>query len=265
MSLLKLGVCVHPAYTDGQYANGAKTLAALKMLGVSSVRCAAPNPFGNTEGQNNLAILAQGGIDFCFTCETLADVANLAAFAGKHPGSVRYVEGPNEVDNGLSKTPAKAQAARSAAVALMVQIYAAVKASAVLKAVPVVNFTSQTGTVGKSDRSNAHIYPSGANPPEAWIKQAWAAHVAATPKEPLVVTEFGYPTLGAVTNADQAKWVAQGYQDLVSLGAEFVYAYQLVDGYPDATDTNYQNHFGLFNLDWTPKPAAAAIAALLKA
>jgi hypothetical protein len=47
--------------------------------------------------------------------------------------------------------------------------------------------------------------------------------------------------------------------DAAQLGAKQTFIYQLLDAYPDPSGANQEDHFGLFRLDNSPKPAAVAI------
>jgi hypothetical protein len=81
-----------------------------------------------------------------------------------------------------------------------------------------------------------------------------------------VVTEAGYYTMPdnqyGVNNDVQARYILDMIMDSVSQGLHGLYIYELCDDASDPNDTNVQDHFGLFNSDYTPKPAATAIANL---
>ena len=87
---------------------------------------------------------------------------------------------------------------------------------------------------------------------------------AVSPGKDFIITETGYhtkinPSGGGwegVSEDVQAKLVLNTYMSGVELGAKKVYIYQLLDAY---AGNSQEEHFGLFRLDNSPKPAATAI------
>jgi hypothetical protein len=65
-----------------------------------------------------------------------------------------------------------------------------------------------------------------------------------------------------VDEEHQAAMLINGWFDAAALGISRVYIYQLMDGQPDEAAPNQENHFGLFRLDGSPKPAATAFRTL---
>jgi hypothetical protein len=113
--------------------------------------------------------------------------------------------------------------------------------------------------------ANVHIYPAGKTLRDK--ASTVAARVKAHGRGKIWLTEWGY-TNGAgtafreVSEEDQAArlvgdiaWI-NGRKDI-----ERAFIYTLVD-YPG--DGEY-NQFGLFNEDWSPKPAAEAVRAAIRA
>lgn len=262
------GVDTHINYTDGGYANIAKDLASLQYLGINRVRDAAPTPAN--QGQDHLHDAASAGTKFVFYAQGADDpavvVQRLHAFAVAHPGSIIGIEGPNEVNNwpvtykGLTGT-AGAQAYQAA-------LFNAVNGDPLLKDIPVIGFTDYPNHASVSDYNNIHPYPKNGDAPRNTIAQDKADQEAVDPGKPFIATEGGYHTsLTADTSGGwegvsagvQAKLLLNFYMDSAQLGAKGTYVYELLDAYPDPGGADQEKHFGLFNLDYSPKPAATAI------
>ncbi len=76
------------------------------------------------------------------------------------------------------------------------------------------------------------------------------------------ITEYGQPTTGSYTQAQQAAFI----QDFIEAwqnqtGAGPIYIYTTRDA--DTGSSNIEDNFGLFETDWTPKPAAQVLADLI--
>lgn len=91
---------------------------------------------------------------------------------------------------------------------------------------------------------------------------------AATPNKPVVVSEWGQTTAGksgqqGCDEATQAKYILNQMFDIAAKGIYRAYLYQLMDdtadGDPKGT-VGTEAHFGIFNWQWQPKPAARALA-----
>ncbi|WP_152047658.1 calcium-binding protein [Aureimonas psammosilenae] len=265
-----MGVATHIDYTDGGYANIGQSLKALKYLGVDHLRDASPNPVSDPSGQGHLGDAAAAGMKFVFIAQGNVDpatvVSRLHAFEAAHPGAIAGIEGPNEVNNwpvtyhGLSGT-AGAQAYQK-------DLFAAVNADQLLKNVPVLGFTDYPVHASDSDWNNTHPYPKNGSQPWADIANNKAAQDAVDPGKPFAITEVGYhtsltaDTAGGWEGVDetvQAKLLLNTYMDAALQGSKGTYLYQLLDAYPDPSNNNQETHFGLFRLDYSPKPAATAI------
>ncbi|MCJ2021812.1 calcium-binding protein, partial [Methylobacterium sp. E-065] len=271
----KLGVNTHIIYNDGQYADIAQDLRDVQYLGITNLRDAAPNAATAGQdaaiaGQNNLAAAAQAGMKFDFIVQGSVNpvdaVKQIHAFVVAHPGSVTGIEGPNEVNNfpvtyhGLTGT--------AAAQAYQQDLYTAVKADPILKDVPVLSFTDFPAPKTASDMNNIHLYNKIGGQPRGDISGADASVSSIDPGKPIAITELGYQTSIAAGIANkwegvdentQAKLILNSVLDAAQLGPSKIYLYQLLDAYSDPQNTNIENHFGLFHLDNTPKPAATAL------
>jgi hypothetical protein len=266
-----LGTVTHVMYNQTPYANIQKVQEALSYTGIVNVRDMAP--MGDT---SKLDYLAGHGTRFDFVIganmvAALPDtVHELEVFLQKHPGSISSIEGMNEVNN----WPAKYKGKDGFAAAVLVQqdLYTAVKASPILKSIPVYNLTLGAGTPsdyaklgdlsGFADQGNAHIYfPRGAPPSAIWDK-AYLGARASTPRLPAaVVTETGYTTAKnsphGVDETTQAKYILTLIAEVWSKKVPRTFIYELVNDSQD--ESNWTGGLGLYRYDWTAKPAATAV------
>jgi hypothetical protein len=122
-----------------------------------------------------------------------------------------------------------------------------------------VMFDPNMSLAGMADYSNTHPYPSYGAEPGSFITNAHGLPVPG----PSVITEDGYET--DPNNSNGVSQVVQAQDDLKILldaynaGVSQTYLYELLDEKPDSSNTNPQMHFGVFNNNNTPKPAAVAI------
>ncbi|WHU45947.1 cellulase family glycosylhydrolase [Gordonia sp. L191] len=91
--------------------------------------------------------------------------------------------------------------------------------------------------------------------------QALMAQYGDTAKK-IWITEYGEPTTGSYTQAQQAAFI----QDFIEAwqnqtGAGPIYIYTTRD--TDTGSSNVEDNFGLYETDWTPKPAAQVLADLV--
>lgn len=261
-----IGINTHMQYTDGDYRNYADVIADLDYLGIDLVRDSVPNPNTAGHGGVNFAYLAAAGIRFDFNIKGAdsdfdAVMGRLTAFIEAHPGSVVAVEGANEVDNyPVSYNGLTGQAA---AVALQEDFYDWAKSEPLLNGVAVYDTTGTT-TDTPADVENVHVYPRYGSQPYDRLAATVAKLEAASPGQPIVITEAGYYTLpgqgwGGVDQHTQAIYTVNLLLDTALLGVQTTYLYQLLDAYADPNGTNIDKHFGLFDVDNNPKEAATAL------
>jgi hypothetical protein len=263
-----LGVNTHMHYTDGDYADFKAVLDNLRYLGMRHVRDGVPNPDVPGWGALNYRFLAEAGFKFNLIAsggdvDLKQTVELISTFARAYPGSLVSIEGPNEVNN----WPVKFAGLTGdvAAVAFQGALYDAVKADPLLQHLPVYNLTSWPSLVGKSDFSNFHTYSFKGNQPYADLKKGVREFRTLMPGKQVVVTEIGYYTLpkgpgwGGVDEDTQAKMTLNLVFDAALLGVRRTYIYQLLDAYPDPNGTDMEKHFGLFDINHQPKPAAIAM------
>ena len=83
------------------------------------------------------------------------------------------------------------------------------------------------------------------------------------PGKPVIATESGYHTTpndpDGVDTTTQAKYILTLLFDQLNAGIVATYLYDLVDDEPDPKGTIALYHYGLYNDDWSAKPAATAI------
>ncbi|MBR0655286.1 hypothetical protein [Plastoroseomonas arctica] len=261
----RLGVATHLAYTDGGYRELSATTNALGYLGIDHVRDEVTNPAFDPYGQAHFAQAAAAGIHFTFLVDgrvnPATEVARIHAIEQATRGAVTAIEGPNEVNN--FPFSYQGQGGTAAAQAYMRDLFNAVQADPLLRDITVTGFTDYPNHASTSDASTIHPYAKNGDQPLARIQADMADQNAVDPGKPFFITETGYhtqinPTVGweGVSEAVQAKLVLNTYMDGVLLGAKEVYVYELLDAYAGNTQ---EEHFGLFRLDNSPKPAATAI------
>ena len=123
-----------------------------------------------------------------------------------------------------------------------------------------------------ADAGSVHFYAGNGRQPSGFGGGNFAAlyswcRASATPGKSLALTEWGQTTAGrpgqdGCDEATQAKYVLNQVFDAVAMGADRAYVYQLMDGTSDGDPTGSggsESHFGLFDYQWRPKPAARAL------
>ena len=267
-----LGVNVHMEYTDGKYANVNNVLKDLNYLGITHVRDGVPSPNWMPPGQGVAAIntLAAAGVKFDIVVggpDLAANMLQLVSLETAHPGMLSAVEGPNEINN----WPITYQGftGQTAATRFQGDLYKAIHGNSLLNRLPVYYLTGGSPANlkvnnGLADATNEHPYPRNGDQPGDVIKQAFANdYPQATIGK--VITESGYYTQpesqdwGGVDGMTQAKGTLALYFESARQGISAIYLYQLLDAYLDRSGTTNDYHFGLFEFDTVPKPAAVAI------
>jgi hypothetical protein len=197
-------------------------------------------------------------------------IGQAAALEAAHPGAVSALEGPNEIQPRFAYG---GETGLAAGVRFIADMRAAARADPALRSKPIVSFTSFQPIASDCDYANHHPYPKNGDQPGALIllrRDQWVGQAGVMPGKPIMFTEFGYHTLvgkpgrpgewQGVDETTQAILLLNGLFDAASDGVARTYLYQLFDGRPDQPgQPNMQNHFGLYRLDGTPKPAAKAL------
>jgi hypothetical protein len=276
-----IGICVHLGYDSAHgWGNNAygdfegKVMPALRYLaGQKKSLRLLRDSFAYTYYLPKFEqINAELGIRFTLYPGTGPQVDYNAgmAWVKQHPNVVRTAEGNNEFDNwapifGGSAGP-------QAGVAEQKQIYQDLQGTGILVANMSVANPDNWGQVGDlsavADLTNAHVYPAGGVQPGNWIP-AWLQRQATpTPGKPIAITESGYSTLpstvASVSYPVQAKQILNLFFDAFFYETVIETSiYELLDENPDPGGTDREQHFGIFEYDGKPKPAATAIANLL--
>jgi hypothetical protein len=263
-----LGVQVHLRYSDSKYWNTTNVINDLKYLGISNVRDTVWNVGGgaNPAEESHYAALAAAGIHFDMLInggDIASQLALVSSLAATHAGAVTAIEGPNEVDN----TPVSYNGLNGVAgdTAFENALVAAVHGTSSLASVNTFNVSSANGISTNAGFSNFHAYPTQGAEPLSTLTSDLAASTKAMAGKPAVLTEAGYYTMtngvgwGGVDYTTQAKLTLNMIMDATKLGVSQVYIYQLLDDYADPNNTTQEDHFGLFDVNNAPKPAATAI------
>ena len=264
-------------YTALSRQSGARTAAELRLpliehemlfLGVDRMRTVTP-----AVNANAYISLGEIGIKFDLIINNTAlnfgqTLASQLALADSIAPYVASIEGPNEVD-ALPVTYDGLTGAQ-AADALQRDLYTDVHSDPALTGVAVLPFslTSSASVSTYGDQSayagygNLHAYGSFGVPSDWWMYYALAD--TTTPSRQTIITETGYSTYNGASGVNQdvqAKYLVNTLLEAFESGVAQTYLYQLMDpnSSSDPTDTNQEDHWGLFNSDGTPKLAATAI------
>src|SRR6185312_10053778 len=122
-------------------------------------------------------------------------------------------------------------------------------------------FTGLGNMASAGDYGTSHAYISNGAQPSVQLASLLSLEQAVTPGKPIATTESGYPTLATntaqgVDQATQAKLTLNLIMDAEKLG-DPLFLYELVDNQDSGGGA--WNDGGLFNGDWSAKPAATAI------
>jgi hypothetical protein len=263
-----IGVNIHLWETGSAYTNLALVESDLAYLGVDNVRDQLVNW---SQTQPEYTALMSLGYKFDFIEEpvlqnTSSFLSAINAFETAYPGSIKAVEGPNEVDLANTFTTSSQAANLAGAHTFEEQFFAAVQADATLNGVPVydltlgsistANYAALGNLSAYANFANDHLYSPDSDTPEAGLSLLLPYAQLDAPGLPTVITETGYDTNPADTYSGvdqtvQAKLTLDTLMDAFKAGVSQTYLYELFD---DAS-----GNWGLFNADGTPKLAATAI------
>ncbi len=273
--LQSIGVNVHMGYSSTPYANVALVESDLSYLGVNNVRdgffASWETPFQQ---------LAAAGVKFDFILPEYSDhtvnipdfISRMDAFVQAHPGSVAAIEGINEANDNPAIYNGGTTLADQGT--LQQAFYSAVRADPNLNSVPIYNLTlantntTQYAALGNlssaANYANEHDYVPSDQPPQQGLAYLLPYAQLDAPGLPTVITEAGYNTdpndgWSGTDQTVQAKYTLDTLMDAFKDGVSQTYIYELLDEASDPTNSNPQDHFGLFNNDGTPKLAATAI------
>lgn len=267
-----VGVNIHMTYTDTPYDDHAKVLEALREMGIRHVRDRlVPGREGDQAGfleqlgeRGGCAQLVLGG-------ETVSEreLARSVDLVREHADVVAGVEGPNELDLLVRRDWQDVASSQQRFIA------AAFRDEPGLEETPVaapsvgrVEAFRQPGDLSENlDMANIHPYPGG-DPPEGELDPHIEGARALAGDAPVLVTETGYHNALAdeesqpgVTEDAAAAYLPRLLLDAFAKGVVRTYLYELVDEFPN--DDDDQASFGLYKIDWSAKPSAESVSALL--
>jgi hypothetical protein len=221
----------------GNWTSIPDMISQAKYAGIDTLRMGVPTAATGPVYYANLEQIAAAGLKLDLVVDTADtpanNVADIAEFLKRHPGSIAFIEGPNEpnnwgvtyagktgVDSPLTKcrrfmgstlcglydslaatTSCDAehrsrfcQRAVEGAKAWLADFYAAMNANSATAAVEVVGMSSWPPVAAASDANNLHGYPNHGDQPGIYIDQGLSAQNAVDPNKPFVITEFGWYT-----------------------------------------------------------------------
>ncbi len=267
-----VGVNVHMSYNDTPYGDLEGVRAALRDLGVRHVRDGIepdrPDQYRalrelGRDGLRATLIVGRPGTDGLLP--RLLDVA-----AGELRPVLEALEGPNEYDvAGDDDWPASVARYQGELVDA---------ARSRLDGVPVLgpslvergSFGRLGDTGVRADLGNLHPYPGG-QAPEPDVEDQLALAAAVSGDRPVVATETGYHTAieaeeGQPPVSERAAgiYLPRLYLEYFRRGIVRTFAYELIDEFEDPGRVNAEANFGLLRRDFSPKPAFAALANLMR-
>lgn len=262
----------------GSLYNVRNILPALdKLGGLRRMRCR--EPYAGTPGWNTYLGLARQGVTFCLTLsgrEIAKTIADLKAFVIHAPGAIWAVEFPNEPDlnpvnyNGVHDSRLGFRTGNALVLMSYIKDFtASFKAESSLKTIPLIasNDFMQAEQAPFTTYGNAHIYPKPATVVADRLT-SFGEKIAVGRHTHGVITEWGRTTGGGAKNVtsppvsleQQAILLAS---DLAAaLDRPLIRAISIYELFSWA-GTSEMNNFGLFNADLTPRPAVAAIRAVI--
>jgi hypothetical protein len=264
--LSTLGVNAHSGNANNAYGNASLTISSLKYLGIGTVRDTLP---GSGIGNAVVNAMAAAGVKFDFVTSSglpatgasgLANyVASLTDFQTRHAGSIVAIEGLNEVNT--QEFSYNGSGSLASAVAYQKALYAAVKGTAGLSGVSVINMSialespsayAAIGDLGAySDFANAHAYTASGGLSDKVMEASMARAAAASKGDKVVITETGYTTLSSdpglgVNESAQAKLTVNALLTAFENGSSQTFLYELFDSSLNPSGSEKEFHFGLF-------------------
>jgi hypothetical protein len=278
-----IGVNQHLNCGGTVYANEPLELQELQYLGVSHVR----DSFPQTWRMSEYDALAKAGIksDFLLgatpgdiSTNLSSELAAIDQLAQATPGSVDFVEAPNELNGQIVYLNGAASSDPSVGAAIMRTDSQAFRSDQLLlsQGVKLLNVSITNGPAGWSDYvtglgnlsqyvdyANWHVYFDNGSQPLSHVTSMYQDALRSAPGKPVVFTETGYFTAygngSGVDEATQAKNTLNLLADAFKAGVQRSYLYELMEGTANPSNTDVEATFGLFRADGTAKPVATAI------
>ena len=276
------GVNTHISYYSTPYGQWSRIVEKLDELGVDHLRDSVyANPtWGpwNERYYKAVELAAAHGKKFDFimgypnwgagTVPELVDVV-----AGRLRGAVSSLEAPNEYDivGGIGKWVLPLQG-------YLGELDTALAGEPRLAGVPLVgpsfgrtgSPTSLGSVAGLIDYGNIHPYTGGLAPSQTLLTTEKTRAMTVSGILPLFATEAGFHNaLNATTGQPPTSEAAAAVYTLRTLlehfrgGIRRTFLYELIDQTAEPALTQPEQHFGLLNNDFTPKPAFTALKNLL--
>ena len=265
-----IGVTTHLNETTSSFGNVDQVIAEMNYLGVQHAR---DRSVAVSQLSHYIA-LGKDGVKFDIVVQGSPTDA-MPALDALAP-YLATVEGPNEVDR--SPVTYNGVIGPSAAVADQAALYSLVHSDPTLNgpghSTPVLAFSLAPGAdyspygdiSAYADYKNVHAYGSYGGASHYFIASS-LARALDTPNLPAVITETGNFTMpttyNGLTQDVQAKLEMDDVLLAFQLGVKTTYLYELSDPFADPNNTNYEDHWGMFNADGTPKLAATAFHNML--
>ena len=261
-----------------EYHSPEKLIAAMRYLGIRTLRDHTPDPKNNATWASYIKIAkAQIRFDFLLPTETARSISMLTSLTStqwhSHSPPV-FSRLKHRRDQRMANHLWQIRDYRSAAVAIQKDLWSAVKSDPLLRNVAIYGPTLSDGfesiysdivALGNLSRygdfSNAHIY--GAHGHNVWDEDMphWLPiQTRSLPDKPVVITETGYQTGPERPGTDHVSGLVAAKYTLNLLfhnlleGISKTFIYKLADAPRDDPQT-----YGLYNADWSPKIAAVAI------
>ncbi len=285
--LESLGVCAHVSRPNTPYENLQAVRQELQYLKIKLIR---DDMFSASLDKQlkTIQTLAQDGIkfDIIFSPKHVPDPSEFTNYFIKLSPFLKYIEGPNEVDNVHKKMDFETEAKPifQQNIDYQRKLYDTVKSLPQLNKIPVLVFTSVYGHYNENVRSlienkiyedrrpiadfdNVHSY-------DLWGEGAQSQRntpfcCSHLPNLRTVITETGYSNITysdgnngskmGVTPEPAAKLLLNSIFFRYRQGVHSIFIYELLDNAPDPDNLDKEKHFGLFDLNNAPKPAAIAL------
>ncbi len=279
------GVNTHFGSNDSRYAyynDPRRAIACVLELGLPVVRDAVPVLWADWMVDAYKA-LAAAGKKFSIVMDGSPDiVGELARIKAVLPRSaILQLEGPNEPNISGWTWPTSDPRDLRGGAAYIDALKAAVAADPWFAGVKVAGIVSWPEIGTRSDVINGHPYPRGGDVSLAhWIDEFIAVQTAADMKapvnapagRPLCISETGWPVFerpdadgyyyhGPVSEEAQERRSVEALAYAASHGVETFCFYELLDPYEWDDPARRLTGFGLFRLDYSPRPVVAAIKA----
>ena len=296
--LSSFGVNIH--FAENDYANTQAIADALHSIGISRVRCNCENADQIASWKDIAAKTAPyfpGGLKAdVLILGYLNDSATFADQQKTVPqiaSLIETIEGPNEINlyevgsgaHGPFDTTDQTKNFPANYAAWTKALYHWKKTVPALKNAKLIAPTIASGLGSDYARlpnvspyvsaGTLHFYAGSGRQPSNFGGGDFPAvfdwyKAAASPSKPVVVSEWGQTTAflpgqAGCDPATQAKYILNQMCDLTAKGAYRSYLYQLMDDTADGDPTGSEGteaHFGIFDYQWHPKPAALALANL---